>query len=100
MQINMTRQTCSRSRVSLPIIRIPILSHVISPWMAHATTKLPPISLPLSTPAGRDSSSKSNIHEIYEDLVVLFGWDLKSLWRKTHRKRCDALLRAANSKMP
>ncbi|KAG1786303.1 uncharacterized protein HD556DRAFT_1539637 [Suillus plorans] len=42
----------------------------------------------------RDSSSKSNIHEVYEDLVVLFGWDLKSLWQKAHHKRCDALLRA------
>ncbi|KAG1785862.1 uncharacterized protein HD556DRAFT_1450301 [Suillus plorans] len=42
----------------------------------------------------RDPSSKSNIHEIYEDLVVLFGWDLKSTWQKAHHKRCDALLRA------
>ncbi|KAG1785848.1 uncharacterized protein HD556DRAFT_88056 [Suillus plorans] len=41
-----------------------------------------------------DLSSESDIHEIYEDLVVLFGWDLKSLWRKAHHKRCDALLRA------
>ncbi|KAG1880264.1 hypothetical protein C8R48DRAFT_767066 [Suillus tomentosus] len=38
-------------------------------------------------------SSKSNIHLIYEDLVVLFGWDLKSLWLTAHRKRCDALHR-------
>ncbi|KAG2049768.1 hypothetical protein BDR06DRAFT_961027, partial [Suillus hirtellus] len=37
---------------------------------------------------------KLNIHEIYEDLVVLFGWDLKSLWLTAHQKRCDALLRA------
>ncbi|KAG1800320.1 uncharacterized protein HD556DRAFT_1439176 [Suillus plorans] len=42
----------------------------------------------------RDPSSKSNIHEIYEDLVVLFGWDLKSLWQKARQKRCNALLRA------
>ncbi|KAG1793190.1 uncharacterized protein HD556DRAFT_1527681 [Suillus plorans] len=42
----------------------------------------------------RDSSSKSDIHEIYEDLVVLFGWDLKSLWLTAHQKRCDALLLA------
>jgi tetratricopeptide (TPR) repeat protein len=38
-------------------------------------------------------SSKWPIHEIYEDLVVLFGWDLKSLWLIAHQKRCDALLR-------
>ncbi|KAG1793170.1 uncharacterized protein HD556DRAFT_524563 [Suillus plorans] len=37
---------------------------------------------------------KSEIHEIYEDLVVLFGWDLKSLWLTAHQKRCDALLLA------
>ncbi|KAG2147843.1 uncharacterized protein EDB93DRAFT_1250352 [Suillus bovinus] len=39
-------------------------------------------------------SSKSDIHEIYEDLVVLFGWDLKSLWLTAHQNRCDSLLRA------
>ncbi|KAG1785781.1 uncharacterized protein HD556DRAFT_1456313 [Suillus plorans] len=40
-----------------------------------------------------DLSSESDIHDICEDLVVLFGWDLNSLWRKAHHKRCDALLR-------
>ncbi|KAG2367096.1 hypothetical protein BDR07DRAFT_1394292 [Suillus spraguei] len=39
-------------------------------------------------------SSKSDIHDIYEDLVVLFGWNLKSLWLTAHQKRCDALLQA------
>ncbi|KAG2142890.1 uncharacterized protein EDB93DRAFT_598081 [Suillus bovinus] len=39
-------------------------------------------------------SSKSGVHDIYEDLVVLFGWNLKSLWLTAHQKRCDALLRA------
>ncbi|KAG2360508.1 hypothetical protein BDR07DRAFT_1412301 [Suillus spraguei] len=39
-------------------------------------------------------SSKSDMDYIYEDLVVLFGWDLKSLWLTAHQKRCDALLRA------
>ncbi|KAG2367967.1 hypothetical protein BDR07DRAFT_1478558 [Suillus spraguei] len=39
-----------------------------------------------------DLSSNSDIHEIYEDLVVLFGWDLKSLWLTTHQKRCQAFL--------
>jgi hypothetical protein len=56
-----------------------------------------------------DLSSKSDIHEIYEDLVVvrqstskmlfiteshvqLFGWDLKSLWLTAHQKRCQAFL--------
>ncbi|KAG2353052.1 hypothetical protein BDR07DRAFT_1465904 [Suillus spraguei] len=38
-------------------------------------------------------SSKSDIHDIYEDLIVLFGWDLKSLWLTAHQKKCDALLR-------
>ncbi|KAG2367094.1 hypothetical protein BDR07DRAFT_1394283 [Suillus spraguei] len=38
-------------------------------------------------------SLKSDIHNIYEDLVVLFGWDLKYLWLTAHQKRCDALLR-------
>ncbi|KAG2344133.1 hypothetical protein BDR05DRAFT_221463 [Suillus weaverae] len=37
-------------------------------------------------------SSKSDIHLIYEDLVVLFGWDLKSLWLTAHQKCCHALL--------
>ncbi|KAG2346823.1 WD40 repeat-like protein [Suillus weaverae] len=39
-------------------------------------------------------SSKLDIHEVYEDLVVLFGWDLKSLWLTAHQKWCDALLQA------
>jgi tetratricopeptide (TPR) repeat protein len=39
-------------------------------------------------------SSKSDIHEVYEDLVVLFGWDLKSLWLTAHQKRCQAFLSA------
>ncbi|KAG2143535.1 uncharacterized protein EDB93DRAFT_1251951 [Suillus bovinus] len=41
-------------------------------------------------------SSTSDIHEIYEDLIVslvqLFGWDLKSVWLTVHQKRCHALL--------
>ncbi|KAG2356060.1 hypothetical protein BDR07DRAFT_1613333 [Suillus spraguei] len=37
-------------------------------------------------------SSKLDMHHIYEDLVVLFGWDLESLWLTAHQKRCDALL--------
>ncbi|KAG0705284.1 hypothetical protein DFH29DRAFT_1077689 [Suillus ampliporus] len=39
-------------------------------------------------------SSTLPIHSIYEDLVVLFGWDLKSLWRNARQKQCDALCRA------
>ncbi|KAG2362679.1 hypothetical protein BDR07DRAFT_1376328 [Suillus spraguei] len=39
-------------------------------------------------------SSRSPIHLIYEDLVVLFGWDLKSLWQTACQKQCDALLQA------
>ncbi|KAG2362239.1 hypothetical protein BDR07DRAFT_1357912 [Suillus spraguei] len=38
--------------------------------------------------------SSKFVHEIYEDLAVLFGWDLKSLWQKALQKRCHALLRA------
>ncbi|OAX41551.1 hypothetical protein K503DRAFT_797882 [Rhizopogon vinicolor AM-OR11-026] len=34
------------------------------------------------------------IHSMYEDFVVLFGWDLKSLWPTANQKRCHALLRA------
>lgn len=36
-------------------------------------------------------ASNLNIHVIYEDLVVLFGWDLKPLWQHAHQKLCDAL---------
>ncbi|KAG0709236.1 hypothetical protein DFH29DRAFT_1074959 [Suillus ampliporus] len=39
-------------------------------------------------------SSTYPIHSMYEDLVVLFGWDLKSLWRNARQKGCEALLRA------
>ncbi|KAG1730183.1 hypothetical protein EDB19DRAFT_1913005 [Suillus lakei] len=39
-------------------------------------------------------SSIPAIHPMYEDFVVLFGWNLKSLWQNAHQKWCDALLRA------
>lgn len=37
--------------------------------------------------------SKSDIHSMYEDFVVLFGWDLKSLWQSANQQRCHALIR-------
>ncbi|KAG2111742.1 WD40-repeat-containing domain protein [Suillus clintonianus] len=39
--------------------------------------------------------SKLDIHSQYEDFVVLFGWDLKSLWQIANQQRCHALLRTA-----
>ncbi|KAG1725059.1 uncharacterized protein EDB91DRAFT_1267593 [Suillus paluster] len=39
-------------------------------------------------------SSTLPINSIYEDLVVLFGWDLKSLWKNARQKQCDALRQA------
>ncbi|KAG1791519.1 uncharacterized protein HD556DRAFT_1528372 [Suillus plorans] len=41
-----------------------------------------------------DFSSVSAIHSRYDVFVVLFGWDLRSLWRNAHQNWCDALLRA------
>ncbi|KAG0703056.1 hypothetical protein DFH29DRAFT_998842 [Suillus ampliporus] len=38
-------------------------------------------------------SSKLAIHSKYEDFVVLFGWNLKSLWQTANQNRCLALLR-------
>ncbi|KAG1752319.1 WD40-repeat-containing domain protein [Suillus paluster] len=40
------------------------------------------------------SFAQSDIHSMYEDFVVLFGWNLKSLWQTANQKRCQALLRA------
>ncbi|KAG2031700.1 WD40-repeat-containing domain protein [Suillus americanus] len=39
-------------------------------------------------------SSMSAIHSKYDVFVVLFGWDLKSLWRTAHQNWCHAFLRA------
>lgn len=39
-------------------------------------------------------SSRSAIHSRYDDFVVLFGWDLASLWMTANQKRCHALLQA------
>ncbi|KAG1848654.1 heterokaryon incompatibility protein-domain-containing protein [Suillus subluteus] len=39
-------------------------------------------------------SSMSAIHSQYDVFVVLFWWDLKSLWRTAHQNLCHALLRA------
>ncbi|KAG2355211.1 hypothetical protein BDR07DRAFT_556666 [Suillus spraguei] len=38
--------------------------------------------------------STSTVHPVCEDFVVLFGWDLKSLWQNAHQKRCIALRQA------
>ncbi|OAX35524.1 WD40 repeat-like protein [Rhizopogon vinicolor AM-OR11-026] len=38
-------------------------------------------------------SSEQAIHLKYEVFVVLFGWDLVSLWQTANQKRCYALLR-------
>ncbi|KAG2128625.1 WD40-repeat-containing domain protein [Suillus bovinus] len=38
--------------------------------------------------------SSKNIHLIYEDLTVLFGWDFQSSLLTTHQKRCQAFLSA------
>ncbi|KAG1852354.1 heterokaryon incompatibility protein-domain-containing protein [Suillus tomentosus] len=41
-----------------------------------------------------DFSSVSAIHSRYDIFVVLFGWDLESLWQTAHQNWCNALLRA------
>lgn len=38
------------------------------------------------------SFAKLDIHSMYKDFVVLFGWDLKSLWQTVNQQRCHALL--------
>ncbi|KAG2345951.1 WD40 repeat-like protein [Suillus weaverae] len=38
--------------------------------------------------------SSKYIHLIYEDLTVLFGWDIESLCLTAHQKRCRAFLSA------
>ncbi|KAG1731850.1 WD40-repeat-containing domain protein [Suillus paluster] len=35
-----------------------------------------------------------DIHSMYEDFVVLFGWDLKSLWQVANQQRYHALFRS------
>ncbi|KAG2142854.1 heterokaryon incompatibility protein-domain-containing protein [Suillus bovinus] len=42
--------------------------------------------------AALNSSHISDIHETYEDLIVLFGWNFKTLWLTAHQKRCQAFL--------
>ncbi|KAG2339145.1 hypothetical protein BDR05DRAFT_968226, partial [Suillus weaverae] len=39
-------------------------------------------------------SSMSAIHSKYDVFVVLFGWDLKSLWLTAHQHCCHSLFRA------
>ncbi|KAG2357267.1 hypothetical protein BDR07DRAFT_1490874 [Suillus spraguei] len=37
---------------------------------------------------------KSAIHSTYEEFVILFGWDLKSLWQSANQQQCRALFLA------
>ncbi|KAG2363571.1 hypothetical protein BDR07DRAFT_1403970 [Suillus spraguei] len=39
-------------------------------------------------------SSMSAIHSKYDVFLVLFGWDLMSLWETVHQNQCQALFRA------
>jgi tetratricopeptide (TPR) repeat protein len=39
---------------------------------------------------------KLPIHLMYEEFVVLFGWDLKSLWQTANQQQCHALFRAGS----
>ncbi|KAG1728262.1 uncharacterized protein EDB91DRAFT_1162436 [Suillus paluster] len=34
------------------------------------------------------------MQSMYEGFIVLFGWDLKSLWQTTNQRQCHALFRA------
>ncbi|KAG2749928.1 WD40 repeat-like protein [Suillus brevipes Sb2] len=36
---------------------------------------------------------KSAIHSTYEEFVMLFGWDLESLWLNANQQQCHALFR-------
>jgi WD40 repeat protein len=47
------------------------------------------------TSAVRSSAdfSKLQIHHTYGDLIVLFGWDLESLWQTSRKQLCCALIR-------
>jgi thiamine pyrophosphokinase len=47
-----------------------------------------------TTAVNSTAFSSKIIHLIYEDLIVLFGWDLHSLLLTTHQKRCQAFLSA------
>lgn len=42
------------------------------------------------------SFSKLDVHSMYEDLALLFGWDLKSLWQTVNQQRCHALVGAGD----
>ncbi|KAG2130200.1 uncharacterized protein EDB93DRAFT_1180896, partial [Suillus bovinus] len=39
---------------------------------------------------------KSPIHLLYDEFIVLFGWDLKSLWQTAHQQQCCAFFRAGS----
>ncbi|KAG2130189.1 uncharacterized protein EDB93DRAFT_1108477 [Suillus bovinus] len=39
---------------------------------------------------------KLPIHLLYDEFVVLFGWDLKSLWQTAHQQQCCAFFRAGS----
>ncbi|KAG1794651.1 uncharacterized protein HD556DRAFT_1536098 [Suillus plorans] len=39
---------------------------------------------------------KLPIHLIYDEFVVLFGWDLKSLWQTANQQQCCAFVRAGS----
>ncbi|KAG2354024.1 hypothetical protein BDR07DRAFT_1431077, partial [Suillus spraguei] len=38
--------------------------------------------------------SSKTLHLMYDDLTILFGWDLESLYLTAHQKRCQAFLSA------
>ncbi|KAG2338654.1 WD40 repeat-like protein [Suillus weaverae] len=47
-----------------------------------------------TTAVNSSAFSSKFIPQVYEDLIILFGWDLESLYLNGHQKRCQAFLSA------
>ncbi|KAG2345354.1 hypothetical protein BDR05DRAFT_133832 [Suillus weaverae] len=61
---------------------------------AHYNEAVDHFTAAVKVDAWSSKSAIRSVHFIYDDFVVLFGWDLESLWRTANQKRCDTLLRA------
>ncbi|KAG1887519.1 WD40-repeat-containing domain protein [Suillus fuscotomentosus] len=101
IKINMRKQCCS-SKTWLSLVPMSILARRVVETYLRVQLGIKAIDGArhdeaadhFTAAVNSDALSSKYIHFAYQDLTMLFGWDLESLLLTTHQKRCQAFLSA------
>ncbi|KAG1829225.1 WD40-repeat-containing domain protein [Suillus subalutaceus] len=63
-------------------------------WTASTSARHDQAAIHFTAAVNASAFSSNFMPQLYEDLTVLFGWDLQSLCFTAHQKRCQAFLSA------